>query len=342
MITQIVIISLVSSGLAIVLARRLGLLDQPGGRKLHARAVPLAGGIAIFTTLALSHQLLAVPVFSDTAVVVISLVFLLGVYDDARHLGPGLRLLLHYAAGAVLATWGSVVILNVGNLLAFGNIPLLLLAVPLTALSFAGLSNAYNMIDGIDGLAAGLTLIPLGVLYALTLDAQLPMGAAMLPPLVATAVFLLFNLGPDKSWLPKMFLGDGGSVTLGFLVTASLVYFSQGANAVIKPVSALWLVTVPLMDMLATMLNRARHGKRVMDADRGHLHLLLVDLGWRTRAVLATLLLYALGCAGLGLFLERIPAYLSLLTYFVLFAVHCTVTARIGRQLTLRADEDGA
>ena len=68
--------------------------------------------------------------------------------------------------------------------------------------------------------------------------------------------------------LPKMFLGDGGSITLGFLVTASLVFFSQGENALIEPVTALWLVTVPLMDMLATMLRRAKHGRKLMEADR--------------------------------------------------------------------------
>ena len=133
----------------------------------------------------------------------------------------------------------------------------------------AGLSNAYNMIDGIDGLAASTICLPLLVLYLLAVQAGHPMAGSLLLMLVPLAVFLLFNLGPDNRLLPKMFLGDAGSVTMGFFVTASLVYFSQGNNALIEPVTALWLVTVPLMDMLATMLRRAKHGRKLMEALAG-------------------------------------------------------------------------
>ncbi len=159
---------------------------------------------------------------------------------------------------------GNIAITNVGNLLAMGDIPLLLLTVPLTALAVAGLSNAYNMIDGIDGLAASTITLPLSVLYLLALQAGHPMANTLLLMILPLLVFLLFNLGPNNRLLPKIFLGDAGSVTLGFLVTASLVYFSQGDNALILPVTALWLVTVPLMDMLATMLRRLRQGRKLM------------------------------------------------------------------------------
>jgi UDP-GlcNAc:undecaprenyl-phosphate GlcNAc-1-phosphate transferase len=141
--------------------------------------------------------------------------------------------------------------------------------------------------------------------------------------LVPTGVFLLFNLGPDSRILPRLFLGDAGSVTLGFLVTASLIYFSQGENAVILPVTALWLVTVPLMDMLATMLRRYRHGRSLIAADRSHLHHTLMDRGLRSRQALAVLVGYAVLCAIVGLLLERIPEYLSLLCYIILFCGHC-------------------
>jgi len=141
--------------------------------------------------------------------------------------------------------------------------------------------------------------------------------------LVPTVVFLLFNLGPDGRIFPRLFLGDAGSVTLGFLVTASLVYFSQGEDAVILPVTALWLVTVPLMDMLATMLRRYRYGRSLMAADRSHLHHTLMDRGLGARLTLAVLVGYAVICAMVGLLLEGIPEYLSLLCYFLLFCGHC-------------------
>jgi UDP-GlcNAc:undecaprenyl-phosphate GlcNAc-1-phosphate transferase len=255
--------------------------------------------------------------------VIACLVFAVGVFDDFGHINPTARLLIEYGSGILLATYGGITIVNVGNLLAMGDIPLLLLAAPLTALSVAGLSNAYNMIDGIDGLAAGAIVLPLLVLYGLALQDNHPQANMLLLMLVPLAVFLLFNLGPDNRLLPKVFLGDSGSITLGFLVTASLVYFSQGDRAVILPVTALWLVTVPLMDMLATMLRRAKHGRKLMQADRSHLHHTLIDMGLRPRMTLLVLISYAAICALLGLALEAIPEYLSLLCYFLLFCAHC-------------------
>src|SRR5690606_2915034 len=91
-------------------------------------------------------------------------VFLVGVFDDVRHTNASARLLLEFGSGLLLATFGNIAITHVGNLLALGSIPLLSLTVPLTALAVAGLCNAYNMIDGIDGLAASTISLPLLVL----------------------------------------------------------------------------------------------------------------------------------------------------------------------------------
>ena len=200
----------------------------------------------------------------------------------------------------------------------------------------AGLSNAYNMIDGIDGLAAATIALPLLVLYALALQAGHPMADFLLLMLVPLAVFLLFNLGPNNRLLPKIFLGDGGSVTLGFLVTASLVYFSQGEQALIQPVTALWLVTLPLMDMLATMLRRARRGRKLMEADRSHLHHTLMDMGLSPRQTLVVLVSYATVCALLGWRWRAFPEYLSLACYFLLFPRPLPVCASVEGRHRLR------
>jgi len=310
------------------LGYRLGLADTPDARKTHNGLVPLTGGVAIFLTIALGTLVLGIAPYSWPMMAITCLLFAVGVFDDIRHINPWLRLLIQFGAGLLLATWGGIAIHNVGDLLAMGAIPLLVLAVPLTALAAAGLSNAYNMIDGIDGLAASTIALPLLVLYVLAVQAGHPGCAFLSLMLVSLAVFLLFNLGPDNRLLPKIFLGDGGSVTMGFLVTASLVYFSQGDNAVILPVTALWLVTVPLMDMLATMLRRARLGHKLMEADRSHLHHTLMDMGFSARQTLALLVAYGGACALLGLALENIPEYLSLACYILLFLGHCLFVMR--------------
>lgn len=320
---QILICAFVITRLTVSFGARMGLVDKPDARKQHLGDVPLAGGIAIFATLLFGTFVLGIEPYTYPMLLIACGVFAVGVFDDLRHISASARLLIEFAAGMLLATYGNIVITNVGNLLAMGDIPLLLLSVPLTALSVAGLSNAYNMIDGIDGLAASTIVLPLLVLYLLALQAGHPMADALLLLLVPLGVFLLFNLGPNNRLIPKMFLGDAGSVTLGFLVTASLVYFSQGERALIKPVTALWLVTIPLMDMLATMLRRYRRGHKLMKADRSHLHHTLMDMGLGKRQVLAVMIAYAIACAVVGLVLEGIPEYLSLLCYFLLFCGHC-------------------
>ena len=151
--------------------------------------------------------------------------------------------------------------------------------------------------------------------------------------IIPIAVFLVFNLGPNNRLMPKMFLGDGGSVTLGFLVTTSLVYFSQSEQALILPVTALWLVTVPLMDMLATMLRRAKNGKKLMEADRWHLHHTLQDLGLGPRQALLVMVAYGVLGALVGLTLEAIPEYLSLASYFALFCAHCVFIIKSDRKI---------
>jgi len=325
---KVLFAALVITRVTVSLAARIGLVDKPDARKQHQGAVPLAGGIAIFVTLLFGTFALGIAPYTSPMLLIATTVFFVGVFDDFRHISASARLLIGFVSGILLATYGNIAITNVGNLLALGDIPLLMLTVPLTALAVAGLSNAYNMIDGIDGLAAGTIALPLLVLYLLALQSGHPLASALLLLLVPLGVFLFFNLGPNNRVLPKMFLGDAGSVTLGFLVTASLVYFSQGDDALIRPVTALWLVTVPLMDMLATMARRFRHGYNLMKADRSHLHYTLIDRGLGPRQTLALMVGYATLCAIVGLALQGIPEYLSLLCYFLLFCSHCMFVIR--------------
>ncbi|MEM8660966.1 MAG: hypothetical protein AAGF35_08785 [Pseudomonadota bacterium] len=321
------------------LGSRMGLTDQPDTRKQHSGSVPLTGGIALFFTVAISFAVFNIPHYGHLPVLslIVLAIFLVGLWDDASHINPWLRLFIQYCCGLLIALFGGIAIHNVGNLLALGNIPLLLLTAPLTALAIAGLGNAYNMIDGIDGLAAAMMAMPLALLYVLALHNGFPVADSLLVLIVPLLVFLVFNLGPDNRVLPKIFLGDAGSLTGGLLVTLVLISASQGAQALILPVTALWLVTVPLMDMLATMLRRAKQGRKLMQADRSHLHYTLMDMGFSARQTLIILLVYAALCAMLGIALESIvPEFLSLLFYTMLFLGHCLFVVRsesIGRRL---------
>lgn len=327
---QILIAAFILTRISAGLGASSGLLDKPDARKHHIGAVPLTGGIGIFLTLLFGTFVLGIVPYTYPMLAIACALFAFSVFDDLSHISARTRLLVQFGSGLLLASVGAIPIVNVGNLLAMGDIPLLYLSIPLTALSVAGLCNAYNMIDGIDGLAASTLALPLLVLYLLALHAGHPDSNALLLMLLPLGVFTLFNLGPGNRLLPKIFLGDAGSVSLGFLVTASLVFFSQGDEVLILPVTALWLVTVPLMDMLATMLRRYRYGRSLVAADRSHLHHILMDRGLGPRKALLLLVVYATLCAGLGLLLEAIPEYLSLLCYFLLFCAHCGFALRAG------------
>ncbi|MBA6412301.1 undecaprenyl/decaprenyl-phosphate alpha-N-acetylglucosaminyl 1-phosphate transferase [Parahaliea sp. F7430] len=202
-----------------------GLLDNPDQRKLHDGLIPLAGGPAIFLTFATAALLFDMPT-ATTGLILYSTVFAVGLFDDHSNASAILRLIIHLVCGALMAVLCGIVITNVGNLLGFGNIPLLMFAVPLTALAFAGLTNAYNMIDGVDGLASGLALVPLAIVVTLIIQHQSMMPMPLIALVIALLVFMLFNLGPNTKLLSKMFLGDSGSSLLGFIICAVLIYQS--------------------------------------------------------------------------------------------------------------------
>jgi UDP-GlcNAc:undecaprenyl-phosphate GlcNAc-1-phosphate transferase len=331
MLITLTLAAIVIAFAAIALCHVCGLLDHPDQRKRHRSPAPLAGGIAIFSTFLYATLVLHLEPYSNAMLVPLTGLFLLGVVDDRLPLGPRRRLALHFLGGLFIATWGGITILDVGNLLGIGPVPLLYLAAPLTALAFAGLANAYNMIDGIDGLAAVAGGLPLGTLLLLGYAAGHPMTPTLSAMLLPLAVFLCFNLGPNSRAMPRVFLGDAGSVTIGCLVCASLVYFSQGPGALIRPVTALWLVALPLLDMVVTLVLRLRRGLNPLAADRSHLHYRLLDIGLGTGETLLLLTLYAGLCAVIGLGLEAFPEYLSLLLYCLLFLGHLSFALRSER-----------
>lgn len=306
------------------IGRQCGLVDIPDGRKRHTGQVPLTGGIAIGLAVLIFPPVAGTSALPVAITLIAFGVFLTGIIDDIRQVPAALRLALHYAAGILLATVGGVAIHNVGNLLGGGDIALLWLTVPLTALAVAGLCNAYNMIDGIDGLAGLTALLPMAVLYLLALDAGHPAADVLPGWLAALCAFLLFNMAGGAR-LPRVFLGDNGSILLGFMVTVFLVMYSQGDDALIRPVTALWLVTVPLMDMLSTMLRRYRNGRALMRADRSHMHHALMDMGLGSGQALLLLIGWGLCCALAGLALENTAPYVSMALYFLVFAAHCAV-----------------
>ena len=324
-------------------AHRLGLVDHPGERrKLHRHAVPPIGGVALFSgvlaAILLATQFIGLSLDGlGAGLIGAALLVIVGLLDDRFGLGFRVRFLAQLIAVLILAVGGGVQLQVLGDLFGAGPIHLGLFALPFTLFAAVGIINAFNMIDGIDGLAAGLFLVAVvALLFSNPPEAAL---FSFLLPVVAIALlpFLACNLSLPGCTRHKVFLGDAGSMLLGYIVAWALIDASQSASS-IAPVTALWFVAIPLLDTLNVMGRRLRCGRSPFKADRGHLHHVLTRSTGSPRAALATILTLAIALAvpavaGVSLELAE-PVYFYLaLAIFALYIALLNRAPRLHRYL---------
>lgn len=272
------------------IARRLGLVDMPDARKCHRGRVPLIGGLCFsLGTIAGLLYLGYVDRFVASLLVPCALIVMTGAVDDISNLSVRPRLIIQIcAAGLVVASTG-VYLDYTGQVFGTEGFNLGLFGIPVTLIAVIGLINAFNMLDGIDGLAASLAMVSIGaILLFANVDWPVLGVMLMLQVLFASLIpYLCVNLGwPDGR---KIFMGDAGSTLIGFLLGWSLIYLTHRGVARLSPVDALWCVALPVMDTLAVMVRRMRKGRSPFKADRQHLHHLLHDTGCSPRVVLAAI-----------------------------------------------------
>jgi UDP-GlcNAc:undecaprenyl-phosphate GlcNAc-1-phosphate transferase len=214
------------------------------------------------------------------------------------------KLALQCAAALLMASWGGVYVAELGDLFGLGG-PLALgnFAIPFTLVCVLGIINGINMTDGIDGLAAGLTLVSLLAFATLFAELKLPSYLLIVSILIGAVVgFLCFNLRHPLRPQANIFLGDAGSMALGFALCWFAVSLTRVSGTTrVPPIAIVWLIAVPLLDMGVVILRRALSGKSPLAADREHLHHLLLRAGFSYAATTWTLLLANVICAGVGL-----------------------------------------
>lgn len=313
----------------------LKLLDNPGGRKQHASPVPMVGGLAIYLTLMgvaaawWFHSAAASSQFIAPALVFVvccTFMVITGALDDRYNLGVMPRIASEILVAAFGTTMLGLKLTQLGNLLGSGDIQLATaFAYPFTVIAFFGVINAFNMLDGLDGQVAALTLCSL---VGLWLTANAPPTLLTVVIFGATLAFLLSNLAMVPG-LPKTFLGDAGSKLLGFLMAVSLVSVTTTRHTAqdLLPVSALFIIAIPLYDMVFVSLRRIAQGKTPFSADRGHLHHLLQGFGLSPRrALLAALTLHGfLNLLGYGLSQANVSEAAQFGVFLGGFALYCVV-----------------
>lgn len=283
------------------IARNIGLVDKPSTRKLHTREVPLIGGIGIGTIFFLSMLLMPFSLrdyrfmfFSG------SLLLIIGILDDRRDTPAFAKLLGQAGVCVILVTLGDLRVSEIGDIFALGiDQGLSILAVPFTILGLVAVINAFNMIDGHDGLAGGTCLISLTALAFLCYRAGLWDSFGILILLSGlVGIFLLFNLeifGVTR----QVFLGDAGSMFLGLMLGIFLIRLNDWpmpenivglGDVLLKTTAAPWIIGLPLADMISSMCRRLFGYQPVMQADRGHIHHRLDSLGYHRLTTLMVLL----------------------------------------------------
>lgn len=303
------------------LAPALLLIDHPDHRKGHRHPTPVVGGLGIaasLTVLLAAQLALGAPGLWLWLCLIPLLI--IGLIDDRIELSYRLRFVCHMLIGAVMAYAGDVALHDLGNLLGLGSILVGVMAVPLTMFAVASAVNSLNLIDGLDGLASGIALIPLVILAPLCLQQGLELQFTLcLTFIAATCAFIPYNFPGLRGSRPRTFLGDSGSSLLGFIGVYLLIDLSQ--RGVIYPITALFILAWPLMDTAAVIVRRRSMGLTPMTAGRDHIHHLLLGAGFgRTSAVL-TIQVASLLFALLGLGLMRFPEPVSFIVYLVsLFA----------------------
>ena len=351
-------IALSSTSLLIVFlssyAPSVGLIDTACSRKTHQSDIPTVGGIAIFFGFMCAQFFVHSPqMYISLFGFVLPALLLVGVgaLDDVISIPFRHRFAVQILAGLMMTIAGGVVIEQLGEILLPGKvINLGLLAVPFTIFFLLGLVNAFNLCDGIDGLAGSLVLVALlGLGTVALISGQFTILVELTLLGICLIAFLAFNARFPGHSRATIYLGDSGSTFLGFALLWFSITMSQGEQAVMSPVTPLWFFALPLFDMTTVFIRSIANKQPPFLADREHLHHMFLTAGFSVGCTVliisaAALMLAGIGIAGLYL---GVPESAMLLLFFVFLACYYSMVSMcwfnrkfLGKEICRRSGKD--
>jgi len=330
------LLALFTTPAVIWLAQRIKAVDRPGVRSVHERPIPRIGGVAIFIS---TVWLIIVLLYLDTTIgdafkeirpqlttLLCSgtFIFLIGLGDDVKGLPARFKFLAELLAAGALAFVGvriSSVAISEQWTLHLG-----LLSWPVTLLWIVGITNAVNLSDGLDGLAAGISAMTCGVIAVFAVHGgHAVMAVLMLALLGSLTGFLFFNFNPAR-----IFMGDCGSLFLGFTIASSAVLCSMKSSALVGLALPVLALGIPIFDTLFAMLRRFIERRSVCAPDRSHFHHRLLELGLSQRQVVMAVYVVTLIATGLGMFMLVTRNIHSLVVFFCILLLLLLVFRLVG------------
>ena len=290
------------------------LVDEPGEeRKLHKKRIPTIGGIIIFAGTLFSYALWYPGYSAEGLKYVVAaglLLFFVGIKDDIIGTAPVKKLMAHILVGLMLVLMANVKITGLHGFFGIRDIPDWA-AIFLSLFTYIVIVNAFNLIDGVDGLATGIGVIAsLAFAFWFYMANNITMATLAFSLCGALTAFLIFNFSPAK-----IFMGDSGSLTIGFIfallaikmIEYDVIELHYELVAVSKPILALSILVYPLVDTLRIFIYRTIKGVSPFSADRNHIHHRLIDIGLTQKQTVFCIYLYNIIIIALAFLVKDLP-----------------------------------
>ena len=259
------------------------LIDYPNSRKIHTEPIPLVGGLSIFLSVFIVSILADLEINISFIIYVSSIVFILGLIDDVFDIGFIIRLLAQLIASLIIIGIG-ISIVDLGSYKYLPYLNLGYLSIIITVFCVLALTNAFNFIDGIDGFCSTQLIISLFsiLLFINISNSYYDLNLLIIILIFSILISLIFNLGLVPNF--KIFLGDNGSTTIGFMIAWFLIYSSH--NNLMHESLTLWAVILPTYDMLRVIFNRLIKKRNPFKPDKSHIHHLMISHGYSNFKIL--------------------------------------------------------
>ena len=323
------ILSFILTPLVRILAFKIGAVDVPkDDRRIHEKPMPLIGGLAIYISMVIV-SLIFLPLDRVLASIILgsSVIIIAGIIDDTKGMSPKLKLLFQIVAGLILIS-GGIKVDFVTNPFSKTNVLFYLkwFSIPVTLFWIVGITNTLNLIDGLDGLASGvagissISLMLVAAKFGYT-------NTIILSAIIAGGClgFLPYNFNPAK-----IFMGDTGSLFLGFMLAVISIEGVMKSVAAIAIVVPILILGVPIFDTTFAIFRRVLSGKSILSADKGHLHHRLLDKGFSQRKTV--LILYGIsGVFGIfAVIIAKVNSKQAIYLSVLLLVVSLIIAVKIG------------
>jgi len=310
-------ISFVTVPVIIQFASSSGAIALPGKRHIHTRPTPKLGGIAIAAgVLLVSALIFPVNRVTGSYLASSSVILLLGIIDDFRGTGWGLKLTFSVIATSMVIAGTGIWIRTLGNLFGFGEVQLGYWGIPFTYFAVFGVMNAINLIDGLNGLACGVSSIAF-LSFAVFASISGNETVFFLSLACLGATLGLFRYNYPKA---KIFMGDSGSLFLGFSLAVQAVLLTQGDHVGVRPMVPVIILGLPIFDTIRVLTLRVLNRKPPFNADKTHLHHLMMRSGIHPNHVVKVIWLFSGLMSVLAFVLYRIDGWVMLLVYCIFAA----------------------